>query len=233
MTKKQEIISVSNLTKKINGRTILDKLSFSMEEGDVLGIIGPNGSGKSTLLKIILDLVNPSSGVCKKQKNTKTSAMLEKPGFYPDFSIEKNLKIFLANENFKEEEFEDIFNLFHLEKFKNKKFRHCSTGMKKRCELVACLAKSPGLLILDEPTNGLDPSGIMEFRNLLAVANSGGTTILLTSHILSEVDRLCTRLLFIKEGRLIDFSTKESLLHRFLNLEEAYNYFMGVITEPL
>ena len=195
-----------------------------MQAGDVVGIIGPNGSGKSTLLKIILNLVGASSGTVFISDGLKTTAMLEKPGFYPEFSVEKNFKIFLAFENFVKRK-DEILNLFELSGYKNKKFRNFSTGMKKRCELAAALAMKPDLLILDEPTNGLDPQGIIEFRALLSDAHKAGTTIIMTSHILNELERLCNQIMFISDGKLKEYSSKESLLLRFANLEEAYSFF--------
>ncbi len=224
MDNNSSILKITDLTKQIGNKTILDNLSFSVQRGDVVGIIGPNGSGKSTLLKIILNLVAASSGTVFISGGLKTTAMLEKTGFYPEFSVEKNFNIFLAFENFGKKK-DEILNLFELSGYKNKKFKNFSTGMKKRCELAAALSMKPDLLILDEPTNGLDPQGIIEFRTLLAEAHKAGTTIIITSLILSELERLCNQLMFINAGRLMDYSSKESLLLRFSNLEEAYRFF--------
>jgi len=224
MNNNGSILKVADLSKRIGNKTILEGISFTVQAGDVVGIIGPNGSGKSTLLKIILNLVAASSGTVFISGGLKTTAMLEKPGFYPEFSVEKNFKIFLAFENFGKKK-DEILNLFELSDYKNKRFSKFSTGMKKRCELAAALSMKPDLLILDEPTNGLDPQGIIEFRALLADAHKAGTTIIMTSHILSELERLCNQLMFINAGRLKEYSTKESLLLRFSNLEEAYSFF--------
>lgn len=219
------MLKIENLGKKVRNKTVLQDISFEIEKGSFVGIIGPNGCGKSTLLKIILRLVFPTSGTLHIDGSLRIAAVGEKAGFFPDFSVEKNLSIFLSYSH-EQKHNEKMISGFGLSGFISEKFKRCSTGMKRRVELAAALATSPDLLILDEPSNGLDPEGMMYLRSHLQTVNQSGTTLIIASHILSELEKLCSHFIFMKGGRIVDFSERDSLLARFTSIEEAYHYFI-------
>jgi ABC-2 type transport system ATP-binding protein len=219
------ILKIENLSKKVRNRTVLRDISFEIPKGSFIGILGPNGCGKSTLLKIILRLVFPTNGTLDIRDNLKIAAVCETAGFFPDFSIGKNLSVFLSYSGERKCS-KTVMDGFGLSGFLSEKFKRCSTGMKRRAELAAALATYPELLILDEPSNGLDPEGMMYLRSLLLKVNQSGTTLIIASHILSELEKLCSHFIFMKSGRVVDFSEKDALLTRFASIEDAYYYFV-------
>ncbi len=192
--------------------SVIKALDLQVPEGAIYGFLGANGAGKTTTLKMILGLIRFYQGnISVFGKSTKTTypkylnrigSLIENPSFYSHLSAVDNLKIWSKYYNSAQERIPEILELLDLQKHAKKKTQHFSTGMKQRLGLAAALLHDPQLLILDEPTNGLDPMGIIELRKVLNRLNDQGKTIILSSHILSEVERMVTHLGILKNGSL-------------------------------
>jgi ABC-2 type transport system ATP-binding protein len=225
----ETILTVSNLTKKFGYLTAVKDLSFSIEKGNVYGILGPNGSGKSTTLGIVLNVVNPTSGSFRWfDGNTtthdalkKVGAIIERPNFYPYMSALKNLKLVCKIKGVSEDKIEDTLQLVGLWERRNSKFKTYSLGMKQRLAIASALLNDPEILILDEPTNGLDPQGIHQIRQIIKKIAAQGTTILLASHLLDEVEKVCTHVVILRKGEKIYSGRVDNMLatHGFLELK--------------
>lgn len=217
------IIEISNLTKKIGKKTILDNISFSVTEGDIFGFIGPNGAGKSTLIKTMLGLYKKTSGTIlingKDNQNEFESALrdvgaiIENPDMYSHLTGMQNLHIFAnMRGNVRKEKMNEYIKLVKLENRIHDRVKTYSLGMKQRLGLVQALMHEPKLLILDEPTNGLDPLGIIELREILKRINKEcGITIFVSSHILSELENVCNTITIIDNGKIIDTKKMEEI----------------------
>lgn len=204
------ILEVRGLIKKYGRLKAINKLSFDIEKGKVYGILGPNGSGKSTTLGILLGVINISSGYFKwfegsLLSNTlkKIGAIIEQPNFYPYMSGQQNLKLICKIKNLSTQNLNEKLELVGLLQRKKDKFKNYSLGMKQRLAIAASLLNNPEVLILDEPTNGLDPDGIHQIRKLIAKISSSGTTVLLASHLLGEVEKVCSEVIIIDKGKKI------------------------------
>ncbi len=206
------ILEVKNLTKTIGKKKILDDISFSIEEGKIIGLVGVNGAGKSTLLKTIVGLYHIDKGNItinnydlKKDFDKAISivgAMIEEPAMYDYLTGEENLNLFkIMLKNVSEEKVKEIVKLVSLEGSIYKKLKTYSLGMRQRLGLAHCLLNNPKLIILDEPTNGLDPLGINDLRNFLKSLKD--VTIIISSHILSEIENICDEAIFIDKGKII------------------------------
>ncbi|WP_273275923.1 ABC transporter ATP-binding protein [Maribacter polysiphoniae] len=203
------ILTVSNLTKKFGYLTAVKDLSFTIEKGNVYGILGPNGSGKSTTLGIVLNVVNRTSGefswfggeTSTHEALKKVGAIIERPNFYPYMTAIQNLKLVCKIKEVPENKIEEKLELVGLLDRKNSKFRTYSLGMKQRLAIASALLNDPEILILDEPTNGLDPQGIHQIREIIKKVASKGTTILLASHLLDEVEKVCTHVVILRKGQ--------------------------------
>ncbi|WP_373056795.1 ABC transporter ATP-binding protein [Zunongwangia sp. H14] len=204
----ETILSINNLTKKYGSLTAVDNLSFSIEKGNVYGILGPNGSGKSTTLGMVLNVVNKTSGDFQwfngkestHQALKKVGAIIEHPNFYPYMTATQNLKLVCKIKDVPSEKIEEKLEIVGLLDRKNSKFRTYSLGMKQRLAIASALLNDPEILILDEPTNGLDPQGIHQIREIIRKIASTGTTILLASHLLDEVEKVCSHVVIIRKG---------------------------------
>lgn len=202
------ILSLQNLTKKFGSLTAVDNLSFSIEKGNVYGILGPNGSGKSTTLGIVLNVVNKTTGnfqwfdgsIDTHQALKKVGAIIERPNFYPYMTAVQNLQLVCKIKEVSEEKIAEKLELVGLLERKNSKFSTFSLGMKQRLAIASALLNDPEILILDEPTNGLDPQGIHQIREIIKVIAAQGTTILLASHLLDEVEKVCTHVVILRKG---------------------------------
>ena len=202
------ILTIDNLTKKFGFITAVKDLSFTIEKGNVYGILGPNGSGKSTTLGIVLNVVNKTSGsfkwfdgtVSTHQALKKVGAIIERPNFYPYMSAEQNLKLVCKIKEVSTDKIHEKLSLVGLLDRKDDKFRTYSLGMKQRLAIASALLNDPEILILDEPTNGLDPQGIHQIRELIKEIASRGTTILLASHLLDEVEKVCSHVVILRKG---------------------------------
>lgn len=203
------ILSVNQLTKKFGYLTAVDNLSFSIEKGNVYGILGPNGSGKSTTLGIVLNVVNATSGsfswfdgnTSTHDALKKVGAIIERPNFYPYMTAIQNLKLVCKIKEVPFSKINDKLELVGLLDRKDSKFRTYSLGMKQRLAIASALLNDPEILILDEPTNGLDPQGIHQIREIIKKIASEGTTILLASHLLDEVEKVCSHVVILRKGK--------------------------------
>ena len=204
----ETILTISNLTKKYGNLTAVNNLSFTIKKGNVYGILGPNGSGKSTTLGITLNVVNKTSGTFSwfdGQTSThnalkKVGAIIERPNFYPYMSAYKNLKLVCKIKEISEDKIDEKLELVGLLDRKESKFKTFSLGMKQRLAIASALLNDPEILILDEPTNGLDPQGIHQIRAIIKDIASQGTTILLASHLLDEVEKVCSHVVVLRKG---------------------------------
>lgn len=203
------ILETKNLSKKFKNTLALDKVSIHIDEGKVYGLLGPNGAGKSTLLKLITQIIKPSSGeiIYKNhqisQKDlSQIGAIIENPAIYPNLTAYENLKVLTILLNIEEERINEVLKTVGLTNTGNKLAREFSLGMKQRLGIAMALINNPKLLILDEPTNGLDPVGIMELRELIKSFTSNGITVLISSHILSEIDQVADKVGIIVNGKL-------------------------------
>lgn len=202
------ILSIENLTKKFGSLTAVNNLSFTINKGNVYGILGPNGSGKSTTLGIVLNVVNKSSGNFKwfngkvdtHEALKRVGAIIERPNFYPYMTAYQNLKLVCKIKGVDHSKIDEKLEIVGLLERKNSKFRTYSLGMKQRLAIASALLNDPEILILDEPTNGLDPQGIHQIREIIKTIANQGTTILLASHLLDEVEKVCTHVVVLRKG---------------------------------
>ena len=204
------ILTVENLTKFYGHIQALNNVSFSVPEGTVFGILGPNGSGKTTTLATITDILKPSSGSyqlfdepASAENRRRIGTLLETPNFYHYLSGVKNLEIAAEIKQHGKEDIDHVLKVVDLTQRKNSKFSTYSLGMKQRLAIASCLLGNPSVLIFDEPTNGLDPVGIAEIRELMKELHRQGKTIIMASHLLDEVEKVCTHVAILKNGKLI------------------------------
>lgn len=205
------ILTLDHLSKNFNGLQAVNQVSFEIEKGNVYGILGPNGSGKSTTLGIILNVVNKSAGsyswfggtVETHKALEKVGAIIERPNFYPYMSAYDNLRLVCKIKRVPYHKIDEKLELVGLLERKSSKFRTFSLGMKQRLAIASALLNDPEILILDEPTNGLDPQGIRQVRDIIQQIARQGTTILLASHLLDEVERVCSHVVVLKKGQML------------------------------
>ncbi len=204
----ENILTLNNLTKKFGALTAVSNLSFSIKKGNVYGILGPNGSGKSTTLGIVLNVVNKTSGeftwfdgnMSTHEALKKVGAIIERPNFYPYMTAAQNLELVCKIKGVSSPKIEEKLKIVGLLDRKDSKFRTFSLGMKQRLAIASALLNDPEILILDEPTNGLDPQGIHQIREIIKKIAALGTTILLASHLLDEVEKVCSHVVIIRKG---------------------------------
>ena len=215
---KMEILKCENLKKQVKNKVIVENISFSMNKGDVVGFIGPNGAGKTTTIKLILGLIKLTEGKVyidgyDIQKNfikamEKVGAIVETPDLYMYLSGYDNLKLTANNyKNITKERMNEVIKKVGLENRIKDKVSTYSLGMRQRLGIAEAIINSPELLILDEPTNGLDIEGTIEIRNLIKELSNEGIAILISSHNLTEIDNLCNRIIAIKNGKIITNDT--------------------------
>lgn len=205
----ETILTIENLTKKFGKLTAVDNLSFSIEKGNVYGILGPNGSGKSTTLGIVLNVVNKTSGsfswfggdVSTHNALKKVGAIIERPNFYPYMTAKQNLELVCKIKGVATTQVQKTLDTVGLLDRQDDTFKGFSLGMKQRLAIASALLNTPEILILDEPTNGLDPQGIHQIRGIIQKIASQGTTILLASHLLDEVEKVCTHVVVLSKGK--------------------------------
>lgn len=205
----ETILTINNLTKKFGYLTAVKDLSFTISKGNVYGILGPNGSGKSTTLGIVLNVVNKTSGdfswfegrTSTHDALKKVGAIIERPNFYPYMTAYQNLKLVCKIKGVPYTKIDEKLEIVGLVERKDSKFSNYSLGMKQRLAIASALLNDPEILILDEPTNGLDPQGIHQIRTLIKHIASQGTTILLASHLLDEVEKVCSHVVVLRKGK--------------------------------
>ncbi len=225
------VLQIHQLTKLYPKKIVaVNQLNLTIEKGNIYGILGPNGSGKTTTLAMILDIINPSSGHYtwfgqkpSAQTRKKIGAILETPNFYPYMNAVKNLEIVAHIKKVSKKEIPALIELVGLANRTDAPFHTYSLGMKQRLAIASSLIGDPEVLIFDEPTNGLDPQGIVEVRNLLTEIGQRGKTILLASHIIDEVERVCNHVAIIKYGNLIAAGAVSDILSQEPILEVSSN----------
>lgn len=220
------ILKTKNLTKKYHNQLAVNNVNMEIKQGDIYGLVGKNGAGKTTLLRMISGLTMPSSGEIDLFNETssqglnksrmRTGAIIETPSFFPYLSAKKNLEYYRIQRGIAEKDSIDYaLKIVGLNDTGNKKFKNFSLGMKQRLGLALTIMSSPDILILDEPINGLDPTGIVEFREILLKLNrERNTTILISSHILSELSQLATTYGFIHNGVFLEQLSSEELSNK-------------------
>jgi ABC-2 type transport system ATP-binding protein len=226
-----KILTINNLTKKFGPLTAVKDLSFTIEKGNVYGILGPNGSGKSTTLGIVLNVVNKTAGNfhwfdgkgTTHEALKKVGAIIERPNFYPYMTAVQNLELVCKIKEVPFTNIEEKLELVGLLDRKNDKFYSYSLGMKQRLAIASALLNNPEILILDEPTNGLDPQGIHQIREIIKKIASEGTTILLASHLLDEVEKVCSHVVILRKGESIYIGTVDAMTasHGFFILQSS------------
>jgi len=205
---KDIVLSIKNLTKRYGSITAVSNLNLEIERGSVFGILGPNGSGKTTTLGVLLDVTRADSGTFSwfgglpvKEQRKRIGAILEVPLFYPYLSGKQNLELVAKIKDLPGDDVDDALRSVDLYDRRDSKFRTYSLGMKQRLAVASTLIGKPEVLILDEPTNGLDPKGIAEIRNIILNVASQGVTIILASHILDEVQKTCSHVAVMEKGK--------------------------------
>ena len=207
----ETILTIQNLNKRYGALQALNNVSFNIHKGNVYGILGPNGSGKSTTLGIVLNVVNKTSGSYSwfggsmetHDALKKVGAIIERPNFYPYMTAKENLELVCQIKNINYAKVGEKLELVGLTDRQNSKFRTFSLGMKQRLAIASALLNDPEILILDEPTNGLDPQGIHQIRDIIKLIAAQGTTILLASHLLDEVEKVCSHVLVLQKGKIL------------------------------
>lgn len=207
----ETILSITNLNKRFGILQAVKNVSLEIQKGNVYGILGPNGSGKSTTLGIVLNVVNKTSGEYHWFEGTmpthealkQVGAIIERPNFYPYMTAKENLELVCKIKEIPYSKVHEKLKLVGLLDRENSKFSTFSLGMKQRLAIASALLNDPDILILDEPTNGLDPQGIHQIRDIIKLIASQGTTILLASHLLDEVEKVCTHVLVLRKGEVL------------------------------
>ncbi|WP_394760204.1 ABC transporter ATP-binding protein [Flavobacterium sp.] len=216
----ETILTITNLNKIYNKYVhAVKNLSLEIHKGNVYGILGPNGSGKSTTLGIVLNVVNKTSGHFSWFGGTmethdalkKVGAIIERPNFYPYMTAQENLELVCKIKSINYAKVQEKLELVGLMERKDSKFSTFSLGMKQRLAIASALLNDPEILILDEPTNGLDPQGIHQIRDIIKHIASQGTTILLASHLLDEVEKVCTHVLVLRKGEMLYSGTVDGM----------------------
>ena len=216
----ETILSINNLNKIYNKYVhAVNNVSLEIKKGNVYGILGPNGSGKSTTLGIVLNVVNKTSGnyswfggkLETHEALKKVGAIIERPNFYPYMTAKQNLELVCKIKNIDYSKVQEKLTLVGLVDRENSKFNTFSLGMKQRLAIASALLNDPEILILDEPTNGLDPQGIHQIRDIIRLIASQGTTILLASHLLDEVEKVCSHVLVLQKGKILYTGTVDGM----------------------
>ncbi|NRA93450.1 MAG: ATP-binding cassette domain-containing protein [Psychroserpens sp.] len=225
----EAILTINNLTKKFGFLTAVKDLSFTINKGNVYGILGPNGSGKSTTLGIVLNVVNKTQGdfhwfdgnISTHDALKKVGAIIERPNFYPYMTAEQNLRLVCRIKGVAQSKIHEKLEVVGLLDRKDDKFRTYSLGMKQRLAIASALLNDPEILILDEPTNGLDPQGIHQIRAIIKKIAKEGTTILLASHLLDEVEKVCSHVVVLRKGEKLYSGRVDEMIssHGFFELK--------------
>lgn len=242
------ILEVIGLTKEYDEKVVVNDISFSIRSGEIVGFVGPNGAGKTTTIKMLLGLVVPTSGqslidgidVCKdfEKAITKVGAIVETPAFYPYLSAYDNLLFsYRMYKGIDMCRLKELIDLVGLTKRINDPVRKYSLGMKQRLGICRALLGNPKLLFLDEPINGLDPNGVIEFRKLITdISTKANVSVLISSHILSEIEKICSKVIVIDNGKItsiIDLNAKDenhSLRIETFDIEKTINILSDIKT---
>lgn len=197
-----KVLEIKNLTKKYGDKVILNEISFSLEKGEVCGFLGPNGAGKTTTMKIIVDLLEKTSGEIKYDKDIKIAYLQDVPQFYEFYTIKEYLEFLLSLNKKDFNKIDEILGLVGLKKEKDKQIKKLSRGLRQRVGIAASIINEPDILILDEPVSALDPIGRKEIFDLIQKLK-GKMSIIFSSHILSDVERICDQIIIINNGHIL------------------------------
>lgn len=215
----ESVLAVNSLSKNFGSIKAIQNISFNIKKGQVIGLLGPNGSGKTTTLSIVIGIKKASHGSFSwfnlpegKTANTRIGSLIEVPYFYPYLSLDRNLQIAAKVKEVNPNQIPEILRMVDLNKRANSKYQTLSLGMKQRLAIASALLGNPDVLVLDEPTNGLDPEGIAEVREIIIDQSKQGRTILLASHILDEVEKVCSDVIILKQGKIISQGPVNELL---------------------
>lgn len=214
------ILQIAGLSKHYGHIHAVDGLDLTITKGEIFGLLGPNGSGKTTTLGAILDIIKPTAGHFRwfdqepsAKIRRRLGSTLEQPAFYPYLSAVNNLRVIARLKDTGFDDFERVLKIVDLYPRKDDKFRTYSLGMKQRLAIASVLIGKPEVLILDEPTNGLDPQGIFEIRNLIIRIGNEGMTIILASHLLDEVQKVCSHFAVMQHGKKLFSGSVEQILN--------------------
>lgn len=230
----EKVLQINDLSKNYGRIQAVKNVSFTVNKGEVYGILGPNGSGKTTTLAVVLGILNANGGSYQwfdepftKLARRRIGSLIETPNFYPYLTLWENLKIVAKIKDAPDEDINHALGVANLLKRKHTNFGHLSLGMKQRMSMAAVLIGNPEVLVLDEPTNGLDPEGFAEVRNIIQSQANQGKTIIIASHILDEVEKVCSHVAILKSGELIAngkvgelLSTEETVYIQSERMEE-------------
>lgn len=222
------VFQTKNLSKAYGSTIAIDNVSLTVEKGDIFGILGPNGSGKTTTLSIATGIVDADNGEFRwfnsytdHNSRKRIGSLIEVPNFYPYLSLVQNLKIISQIKELRYSDIDRVLKLVKLYDRRHSKFRTLSLGMKQRLGISAAMLGDPEVMVLDEPTNGLDPEGIVEVRDLIISEAKRGKTIIMASHILSEVEKVCSHVAILKNGKVLEQGSVSSIIKGKSTLEVA------------
>jgi len=215
------ILKIQNLSKKYGNLRALNNLNLNVNQGNVYGLLGPNGSGKTTTLSIALGTLNQSAGKYlwfgekpSSKSRLRIGSLIESPNFYPYLTLNDNLRIVASIKNVPFDDINRVLGITSLLKRKYSRFRHLSSGLKQRLALASVLLGNPEVLVLDEPTKSLDPEGFSDLREIINQQHQEGKTIILASHILDEVEKVCTHVGILKAGELVREGRVDEILKK-------------------
>ena len=231
------VLHLENISKSFGYLKAVQNLSFEIKKGNIYGLLGPNGSGKSTTLGIVLNVVNKSAGnyswfdgnIDTYRALKKVGAIIEHPNFYPYMSAYQNLKLVCRIKGVSFAEIEKVLETVGLLDRKDSLFSNFSLGMKQRLAIASALLNAPEVLILDEPTNGLDPQGIHQIREIIKAIAKKGTTILLASHLLDEVEKVCTHVVILRKGKKLYSGRVDEMISSHGFFEMKSNQMEGLL----
>ncbi len=215
------MLAITELAKNFGNKTVLQNIDFSIHKNEIVGLVGPNGSGKTTLLNILMGTIKPSSGGFELSPQIQVGMAVSRKGFFDDMTTENNLLMYAKLIGTNPSTLRTLMDRFQID-FGKIMFGKLSAGMKQRASLILAFLKNYDLVYLDEPSNHLDIDSIIMLRSLISERKSEGTSFLITSHILSDLEKICDRIIFLQDGAITKNELTKNLIRDFGNLEEAY-----------
>jgi ABC-2 type transport system ATP-binding protein len=222
------MIKISNISYSYGKHQALSDVSITIEKNSIFGIVGPNGAGKSTLIKLLLSILHIQDGNIDVEDGNKYGVVMEDLGMFPGFSARKNLQIVATIKNSSYDEIDIVLQKVGLQESANRKVKQLSFGLKQRLSIASALLGFPNVLILDEPTNGLDPIAIIQLRELINDIAKENITIIIASHILTEIEKICSDVAIMNKGKIIHSDSLVNIRNKYNSLENA---FINLINE--